>query len=63
MTSQETEPGLPMSVQESPEVWINSGLPQGQGHQQQQSWEVWSVDISPPKEVAITPTMETKALP
>jgi len=63
VTLQETEPDLPVSVQESLEVWIDSGLPQGQGHWQQQSWEVWSIDVSPPKEVAITPTIETKALP
>ena len=63
MTPQETEPDLPVSVQESPEVWIDSVLPGGQGHWQQQSWEVWGVDISPPKEVVITPTIETKAIP
>ena len=29
---QETEPGLPVSVQESlAEAWVNSGLPRGQG--------------------------------
>ena len=33
-----TEPDLPVSVQQSPaETWVNSGLPQGQGHQVQQS--------------------------
>ena len=33
VTSQETKPDLPVSVQESPaEVWVDSGLPQGQGH-------------------------------
>ena len=33
MTPQETEPDLPVSVQESlAEVWVNSGLLQGQGH-------------------------------
>ena len=30
---QETEPDLPVSVQESPaEAWVNSGLLRGQGH-------------------------------
>ena len=30
---QETDPDLPMSVQESPvEVWVSGGLPQGLGH-------------------------------
>ena len=33
MTPQETDPGLPVSVQESPaEAWVDSGLLQGQGH-------------------------------
>ena len=33
MTPQETEPDLPVSVQESPaEAWVNSGLLRGQGH-------------------------------
>ena len=33
VTPQETEIGLPMSVQESPAVaWVDSGLPWGQGH-------------------------------
>ena len=33
MTPQETDPGLPVSVQESPaETWVDSGLLQGQGH-------------------------------
>ena len=33
MTPQETEPDLPVSVQESlAEVWVNSGLLQDQGH-------------------------------
>ena len=32
MTPQETEPDLPMSVQESPlEAWVDSGLPWGRG--------------------------------
>ena len=33
MTLQETDPDLPVSVQETPaEAWVNSGLLQGQGH-------------------------------
>ena len=33
VSPQETEPDLPVSVQESlAEVWVNSGLLQGQGH-------------------------------
>ena len=33
VTPQETEPDLPMSAWESPaKVWVNSGLPWGQGH-------------------------------
>ena len=33
VTPQETEPDLPVSVQESPaEAWVNSGLLRGQGH-------------------------------
>ena len=45
---QETEPDLPVSVQESPvEVWVDSGLPQGQGHWIQQSWEPWHAGINP----------------
>ena len=37
VTPQETDPDLPVSVQESPvEVWVGSGLLQGRGHQVQQ---------------------------
>ena len=33
VTPQETEPDLPVNVQESPaEAWVDSGLLQGQGH-------------------------------
>ena len=33
MTPQETDPYLPVSVQESlAEAWVDSGLPWGQGH-------------------------------
>ena len=39
---------LPVSVWESlAEAWVESGLPQGQGHWQQQSWEVQHANISP----------------
>ena len=38
MTPQETEPDLPVSVQESPmEVWVDSGQLWGHGHQIQHS--------------------------
>ena len=37
MSTQETEPDLPVSVQASPvEVWVDSGLLQGQEHRTQQ---------------------------
>ena len=40
MTPQETDPDLPVSVQESPvEIRVNSGLLQGQGLWVQQTWE------------------------
>ena len=42
VTPQETEPDLPASVGGSPvEVWVVSGSLWGQGHWQQQSWEVF----------------------
>ena len=48
VTPQETEADLPVSVQEAlVEAWVNSGLPQGQGHWIQQSWEVPLAGISP----------------
>ena len=48
VTPQETEPDLPVSVQESlAEVWLDSGLPQSQGHWIQQFWEPWYAGISP----------------
>ena len=41
MTPQETDPDLPVSVQESPvEAWVNSGLLQGQELWVPQTW-VW----------------------
>ena len=41
MTPQDTDPGFPESVQEPlEEVWVSSGLPQGQGLWVQQAW-VW----------------------
>ena len=52
VTPQETEPDLPASVQESPaEVWVNRGLPQGQGHWIHQYWELrksWCAGIREP---------------
>ena len=37
VTPQETDPDLPMSVQESlAEVWVDGGLLQGQGHRVEQ---------------------------
>ena len=45
---QETEPDLPVNVWESlAEVWVDSGLLQGQGHWQQQFLEVQHAGISP----------------
>ena len=39
VTSQETEPDFPVSVQQSlVEAWVDSGLLQGQGHWMQQWW-------------------------
>ena len=39
MTPQETDPGLPVRVQESlVEAWIDRGLLQGQGLWVQQTW-------------------------
>ena len=47
VTPQETEPDLPVRVQESPaEAWIDSGLPGDQRHLIQQSWELWHVGMS-----------------
>ena len=64
VTPQETEPDLPVSVLESPvEVWVDSGLLQGQGHWQQQSWEAWCVGISPLEGGHHSPTTEPIALP
>ena len=62
---QETEPDLPLSVQESlVEAWVDSGLPQGQQHWIQQSWELQSAGISSFEEghksfwiTTITPTL------
>ena len=58
MTPQETEPDLPVSVQESPvEAGVDSGRLQGQGHGMQQSWEPRHAAIVLLKKVttAITP--------
>ena len=38
VTPQETEPDLPVSVQESLEALVDRGLPWGKGHQIQESW-------------------------
>ena len=39
VTPQETEPDFPVSVQESlADAWVDSCLPQGQGHGIQQYW-------------------------
>ena len=39
MTPQETDPDLPVSVQESlVEVWVDSGLLWGQGHDHNSPW-------------------------
>ena len=39
---------MPVSAQESlAEVWVNSGMLQGQGHWIQQSWELWLDGIGP----------------
>ena len=47
-TPQETEPDLPVNVWESlAEVWVDSGLLQGQGHWQQQFLEVQHAGINP----------------
>ena len=41
MTPQETEPDLPVSVQESlAKAWADSGLLQGQGHQKAEQAQV-----------------------
>ena len=42
MTPQETDPDLPMSVQESPvEAWVSGGLPQGGGTEcSSTSWDL-----------------------
>ena len=41
VTPEETEQDLPVSVRGSPtEAWDGIGLPQGQGHCQQQPWEM-----------------------
>ena len=47
LTAREIEPDMSVSVWKSPaEEWVGSGLSQGQGHWQQQSWEA-HVGISP----------------
>ena len=45
---QEAEPDLPVRVPVSlAEAWVNSGLPHGQGHWIQQSWEPQCAGLSP----------------
>ena len=47
---QETEQDLPVRVLESPvEAWVNSDMPWGWGHWQQQSWEAQHAGTSPLK--------------
>ena len=56
---QETEPNLPESVLVSPvKAWVNSDLPWGQGHWQQQTWEVWHVASLLLEEVTTSFTIE-----
>ena len=44
VTPQETDPDLPVRVQESLlDTWVDSGLLQAQGHRIQHSWELWEV--------------------
>ena len=44
VTPQETEPDLPVRVQESLlDMWVDSGLLQAQWHGIQHSWELWEV--------------------
>ena len=51
VTSQKTEPDLPVSVREClAEVWVKSGLPRSQGHSLQQSWEPQLAGLSPCEE-------------
>ena len=48
VTPQETEPDLPVCVWESlAEAWVDHGLPWGQGHLLQQSWEPQHAGVSP----------------
>ena len=48
VSPQETEPDLPVNVQESlVKAWVDSGLLWGQGHWLQQSSELQSAGISP----------------
>ena len=47
VTPQETEADLPVSVWGSPaEAWVSSGLPWGQGHCQQSSWEMHLLEFT-----------------
>ena len=54
MTPQETDPDLPVSIQESPaEAWVDS-----QGHWIQQFWEPQGAGISPFEEAKLHPSAE-----
>ena len=44
VTPQNTDPDLPVRVQESlVDMWVDNGLLQAQGHRIQHSWELWGV--------------------
>ena len=48
VTPKKSKPDLPVSFWESlVEVCVDSNLPWGQGHREQQSWEMWHAGISP----------------
>ena len=58
VTPLETEPNLPVCVGGSlGEVWVGSGLLQGQGHRKQQFWEA-CVGYKSFLEVASSPAIE-----
>ena len=61
MTPQETDPDLPVSVQESPaEAWVGGGLLQSWGHLRALSVAVCTGENL--KEVTINPTIEPPEL-
>ena len=60
MTPQETDPDLPVNVQESPvDVWVDSGLPRGQRHEYNSPGSRDMLASVLLKEVTITPTGQT----